>query len=63
MSDGELLKIALSWTDGDEPRARRLVEAYRAGGRLREQMDMYEAAGLGRGLKEVEANIQRRIRR
>ena len=63
MTDAELMEVCLTWTDGDHDAAKILVSMYRAGERLANQLDRYEAAGLGRGLKEVEANIGRRMAR
>ena len=60
-TNDELRQIARSHVGDDPERIERLVQSYRAGGRLREELDRYAAAGIEGGLPGMEAKIKRQF--
>jgi len=57
-TNDELRQIARSYIGDDPDRIERMVESYRAGGRLRQTLDSYAAAGIKGGLPGLEAKIK-----
>ena len=60
-TDAELRIIARSHVGDDPERIERMVQSYRAGGRLRQTLDNYAAAGIEGGLPGMEAHIKRQF--